>query len=149
MPFSMQAKILKAVETANRRQKRVLFEKLTRHFDGKLKGVTVAVWGLAFKAATDDVRESPALVLVEELLRAGAKVRVHDPAALEAARRSLGDRVVYAGQAYEAVEGAAALVIVTEWLEYGNPDFDRFADQITDSVVADLTDLYHRADEVR
>jgi len=101
--------ILKAVEEANARQKRVLFEKLARHFEGKLAGVTVAVWGLAFKAETDDVRESPALVVVDELLAAGAAVRVHDPAALATARRHLGDRVCYAAHAYEALEGAAAL----------------------------------------
>jgi UDPglucose 6-dehydrogenase len=134
--------ILKAVEQANQRQKRVLFEKLTRHFDGKLAGAIVAVWGLAFKAGTDDVRESPALVLVEDLLRAGAKVRVHDPAALESARRSLGNRVVYAGQAYEALAGAAALVIVTEWLEYRNPDFDRIKLLLTRPLIIDGRNLY-------
>jgi UDPglucose 6-dehydrogenase len=134
--------ILKAVEHANERQKRVLFEKLGRHFDGTLTGATIAVWGLAFKAETDDVRESPALELVEDLLRAGAKVRVHDPAALEAARRYLGDRVVYAGQAYEAVEGAAALVVVTEWLEYRNPDFDRIKRLLTRPLIVDGRNLY-------
>src|SRR5205807_1241116 len=87
--------------------------------------VTAAVWGLAFKAESDDVRESPALVLVEQLLEAGARVRVHDPAAMDTARHHLGDRVTYAGTAYGALEGAAALVIVTEWLEYRNPDFGR------------------------
>ena len=134
--------ILKAVENTNRRQKRVLYEKLARHFDGKLTGVVVAVWGLAFKAGTDDVRESPALILVEDLLRAGATVRVHDPAAIESARRSLGDRVVYAEQAYDAVEGAAALVIVTEWLQYRNPDFDRIKALLTRPLIVDGRNLY-------
>jgi UDPglucose 6-dehydrogenase len=134
--------ILKAVKDANERQKRVLFEKLARHFDGRFTGATVAVWGLAFKAETDDVRESPALVLVEDLLGAGANVRVHDPAALEAARRHLGDRVVYAGQAYEAVEGATALVIVTEWLEYRNPDFDRLKRLLARPLIVDGRNLY-------
>src|SRR5207248_736495 len=115
--------VLDAVETANERQKRVLYEKLARHFGGKLRNVTVGVWGLAFKAETDDVRESPALVLVEQLLEAGARVRAHDPAAMDTARRELGDRVTYAATAYEALEGAAALVIATEWLEYRIPDF--------------------------
>src|SRR3989441_552349 len=117
--------VLAAVEAANERQKRLLFEKLARHFAGELRRASVAVWGLAFKAETDDVRESPALVLVEELLRAGADVRVHDPAAVATARRHLGDRVTYAAHAYAALEGADALAIVTEWLEYRNPDFDR------------------------
>jgi UDPglucose 6-dehydrogenase len=134
--------ILAAVEAANERQKRVLFEKLARHFDGKLKGVTVAVWGLAFKAETDDVRESPALVLVEELLRAGAKVQVHDPAAVETARRHLGDRVTYAAHAYDALAGAAALAIVTEWLEYRNPDFDRIKRVLARPLIVDGRNLY-------
>jgi UDPglucose 6-dehydrogenase len=134
--------ILKAAETANECQKRVLFEKLERHFDGRLRGARVAVWGLAFKAETDDVRESPALVLVEALLGAGATVRVHDPAALETARRHLGDRVTYAAHAYEALEGAAALAVVTEWLEYRNPDFDRIKRLLTRPLIVDGRNLY-------
>jgi UDPglucose 6-dehydrogenase len=116
--------ILSAVEAANDRQKRLLFEKLRRHL-GSLKDTVIAVWGLAFKAETDDVRESPALVLIEELLAAGAKVQVHDPAAMESAARHLGNRVTYARQGYDALAGADALAIVTEWLEYRNPDFAR------------------------
>src|SRR5256712_9133380 len=107
--------VLSAVEAANERQKRRLFEKLQRHFDGRLRGASVAVWGLAFKAETDDVRDSPALALVEQLLRAGARVQVHDPAAVETARRHLGDRVTHAAHAYDALAGAAALAVVTEW----------------------------------
>ncbi len=134
--------VLEAVEAANERQKRVLFEKLRRHFDGRLSGAGVAVWGLAFKAETDDVRESPALVLVEELLRAGARVRVHDPAAQETARRVLGDRVTYAGHAYEALDGAHALAIVTEWLEYRNPDFERIKRLLARPLIVDGRNLY-------
>ena len=107
----VQLDILQAVESANERQKRVLFEKLERRLGPDLRGATIGVWGLAFKAETDDVRESPALVLVEQLLGAGARVRVHDPAAAASARRHLGDRVTYATNAYGAVEGAAALAI--------------------------------------
>ena len=134
--------VVQAVEVSNERQKRVLFEKLQRHFDGNLDGQTIAVWGLAFKAETDDVRESPALVLVEELLCAGAKVRVHDPAALETARRQLGDRVTYAAQAYDALQGAAALAIVTEWLEYRNPDFARIRQLLSRRLIVDGRNLY-------
>src|SRR5213595_189243 len=134
--------VLEAVELANERQKRVLFEKLQRHFGGNLSGQTFAIWGLAFKAETDDVRESPALVLVEELLCAGAKVHVHDPAALETARRSLGDRVTYAAQAYDALQGAAALAIVTEWLEYRNPDFARIRQLLSRRLIVDGRNLY-------
>ncbi len=137
--------ILASVEAANERQKRLLFEKLERHFDGKLAGTAVAVWGLSFKAETDDVRESPALVLAEALVSAGARVRVHDPAALESARRQLGDRVTYATHAYEAVDGAAALVIVTEWLEYRNPDFDRIKRLLARPLIVDGRNLYDPA----
>src|SRR5216117_3675075 len=134
--------ILKAVEAANERQKRVLFDKLMRHFDNKLRGETIAVCGLAFKAETDDVRESPALVLVEALLDAGATVRVHDPAALETARRHFGDRVCYASQAYDALTGAAALAIVTEWLEYRNPDFAKIKQLLARPLIVDGRNLY-------
>jgi UDPglucose 6-dehydrogenase len=134
--------VLKAVEAANEQQKRVLFDKLKRHFDGKLAGETIAVWGLAFKAETDDVRASPALVLVDALLAAGAKVRVHDPAALETARHHFGDRVSYAPQAYDALQGAAALAIVTEWLEYRNPDFTKIKQMLKRPVIVDGRNLY-------
>jgi UDPglucose 6-dehydrogenase len=134
--------ILHAVEAANEQQKRVLFEKLERHLGRELRGATVGVWGLAFKAETDDVRESPALVLVEQLLAAGARVRVHDPEALASARRHLGDRVTYAANAYDAVEGAAALAIVTEWLEYRNPDFERIKRALSRSLIVDGRNLY-------
>jgi UDPglucose 6-dehydrogenase len=134
--------ILNAVEAANARQKRLLFEKLERHFEGALKGRAVAVWGLAFKAETDDVRESPALVLVEALLGAGAAVRVHDPAAVETARRFLGDRVTYAPRAFDALDGADALAIVTEWLEYRNPDFTRMKQLMRRPLIVDGRNLY-------
>ena len=134
--------ILQAVDAANERQKRVLFEKLARRLGDGLRDATVAVWGLAFKAETDDVRESPALVLVEQLLAAGARVRVHDPAALASARRYLGDRVTYAKNAYDAVGGAAALAIVTEWLEYRNPDFERIKRALTRPLIVDGRNLY-------
>jgi UDPglucose 6-dehydrogenase len=137
--------VLKAVESGNERQKRVLFDKLARHFDGKLKGRTIAVWGLAFKAETDDVRESPALVLVEALLEAGATVRAHDPAAIETARHQLGDRVVYAASAYEALVGADALAIVTEWREYRNPDFARVKQTLSRPLIVDGRNLYEGA----
>jgi UDPglucose 6-dehydrogenase len=134
--------ILVAVEAANERQKRLLFEKLERHFEGKLKGRVIGVWGLAFKAETDDVRESPALVLVEALLAAGATVRVHDPAAIETARPHLGDRVTYAEHASDVLAGADALAIVTEWLEYRNPDFPRMRELMRRPLIVDGRNLY-------
>ncbi len=137
----MSLDILSAVEQANQRQKRVLFEKLLRHL-GSLSGKVIAVWGLAFKAETDDVRESPALVLIEELLRAGAKVQVHDPAAMETARQQLGSRVTCAGHGYDALAGADALAIVTEWLEYRNPDFARIKQLLKRLLIVDARNLY-------
>src|SRR5690349_4496037 len=124
------------------RQKSVLFEKIERHLKGSLKKRTVAVWGLAFKAETDDVRESPALVLVEALLAAGATVRVHDPEAMPTARRVLGHRVTYAEHAYDALAGADALAIVTEWLEYRNPDFARMKQLLARPLIVDGRNLY-------
>jgi len=134
--------ILRAVEEANDCQKRVLFEKLRRHFDGGLRGRTLAVWGLAFKADTDDVRESPALALVEALLEAGAEVRVHDPAALPTARRHLDGRVQWAEHAYGALEGAEALAIVTEWREYRSPDFQQIKRLLARPLIVDGRNLY-------
>lgn len=136
--------ILEAVEAANDRQKQLLASKLRAHL-GDLRGRAVAVWGLAFKAGTDDVRESPALVLIRELLAAGAEVRAHDPAARDTARRELGDRVVYAEHAYDALTGADALVIVTEWLEYRNPDFERIRHAMRRPIIVDGRNLYDPA----
>jgi UDPglucose 6-dehydrogenase len=137
--------VLEAVEAGNERQKRVLFEKLSRHFEGQLRERTIAVWGLAFKAETDDVRESPALVLIESLLAAGAAVRAHDPAAIETARRQLGDRVTYVEHAYDALSGADALAIVTEWREYRNPDFARIKQSLRRALIVDGRNLYEPA----
>ena len=133
--------ILTAVEEANARQKRVLFEKLERHL-GSLSGRVIAVWGLAFKAETDDVRESPALVLIEALLAAGARVQVHDPAAMKTAELQLGKRVAYAGNGFDALTGADALAIVTEWLEYRNPDFGRMKQLLKRPLIVDGRNLY-------
>jgi UDPglucose 6-dehydrogenase len=136
--------ILEAVEAANERQKLLLAAKLRTHL-GDLRGREIAVWGLAFKAGTDDVRESPAIVLIRELLASGATVRAHDPAARETARRELGDRVRYVDQAYEALERADALAIVTEWLEYRNPDFERMRSLLRRPIVVDGRNLYEPA----
>jgi UDPglucose 6-dehydrogenase len=133
--------ILSAVEAANHRQKKLLFEKLKRHL-GSLGGKVIAVWGLAFKAETDDVRESPALVLIEELLAAGATVQAHDPAAMDTAALHLGKRVTYAGHGFDALNGADALAIVTEWLEYRNPDFARMKQLLKRPLIVDGRNLY-------
>ncbi|XYH94798.1 UDP-glucose dehydrogenase family protein [Sorangium sp. So ce1128] len=120
-----ELEVVRAVESVNHRQKRLLGEKLRRHFDGALKGRTVAVWGLAFKPQTDDIRESPALVLIDDLLAVGAEVRAYDAAAIENVRAIAGDRITFCDSMYAAVEGADALALVTEWHEFRQPDFAR------------------------
>ena len=117
--------MLEAVEKINLRQKTIMLEKLLGHFDGKLAGRRLAIWGLSFKPRTDDIREAPALVLIDRLLEAGAKLHVHDPEAIENVRRRYADRLAYAAHPYEALEGADALVILTEWKEFVHPDFKR------------------------
>jgi UDPglucose 6-dehydrogenase len=137
--------VLDAVEEANDRQKHVLFAKLSEAMNGTLRGTRIAVWGLAFKPQTDDMRESPALTLIEELLGAGATVVAHDPVAMTEARRRLDDRISYAATNYDALTGAAALVVVTDWNEYRHPDFTRIKSALTRPIVIDGRNLYDPA----
>jgi UDPglucose 6-dehydrogenase len=134
--------VLDAVEGANERQKLRLHEKLVKAFGGPLRGARVAIWGLAFKPNTDDMREAPALVLIEQLLADGATVAVHDPAAMQEARHKLDDRVTYAESNYAALDGADALVIVTDWNEYRHPDFNRIKTALKRPIVIDGRNLY-------
>ncbi len=136
--------ILECVEAANERQKRVPLEKLRRAL-GDVRGRTVAVWGLAFKAQTDDMREAAALVVVGELLAGGAAVRVHDPKAMAEARRHFGDRVTYVEHRYDALQGADALVVLTEWQEYRVLDHARARTLMKQAVVVDARNLYEPA----
>ena len=134
--------VLRAVEQVNDRQKHRLFEKLSAALGGELRGIRVAVWGLAFKPQTDDMREAPALILIDQLLAAGARVCAHDPVAIDEARRRLGDRVQFAESNYDALAGADALVVVTDWNEYRHPDFARIRDVLRRRVVIDGRNLY-------
>ena len=134
--------ILDAVEAANARQKHLATAKLTRALGGALAGRRIAVWGLAFKPQTDDMREAPALALIDDLLAAGATVAAHDPEAMREARRRLGDRIGYASDAYDALTGADALVLMTEWNEYRSPDWDRIRAAMRTPVVVDMRNLY-------
>jgi UDPglucose 6-dehydrogenase len=136
--------VLEAVELANDRQKRRLFEKVHRALDGRLRGAHVAIWGLAFKPNTDDMREAPSLVLIDALRDAGAVVTAHDPAAMTAAQRAIGDGVRFAQSNYEAIEDADALVVVTDWNEYRHPDFNRMKAVMKTPVVIDGRNLYNR-----
>ena len=133
--------VLEAVEAANDRQKTRLFEKVSRAL-GTVRGARVAVWGLSFKPRTDDMRESPALVLIDALREAGATVCAHDPVAIHEARRRLGDSIEFAESSYDALRGADALVVVTDWNEYRHPDFERMKDLLRRPIIIDGRNLY-------
>jgi UDPglucose 6-dehydrogenase len=135
-------RVLEAVESANDRQKHRLFEKLSDTLGGKVKETRIAVWGLSFKPNTDDMRESPALTLIDAVLEAGGSVVAHDPAAMEEAKRRLGNRIAFAHTNYEALTGADALVIVTDWNEYRHPDFMRIKETLRRPIVVDGRNLY-------
>jgi UDPglucose 6-dehydrogenase len=134
--------VLKAVEQVNECQKRVVLEKVLRYLGPDLTGKIVGIWGLAFKAETDDMRESPAIPLIEGLLAAGARVQTHDPKATDSARMIFGDRVMYAADPYSAAHGADALTLMTEWLVYRNPDFDRVRKLLRRPLLVDGRNLY-------
>jgi UDPglucose 6-dehydrogenase len=141
------APLLQAVENVNRRQKNVLFQKIARHFGNDLRGKTVALWGLAFKPNTDDMREAPSRSLMEALWDAGAKVRAYDPVATAEAARIYGPRadLVLAQSAEEAVTDADVLAIVTEWQEFRSPDFDTLRQKLRHAVIFDGRNLYDPA----
>lgn len=135
-------RILRAAEEVNNRQKRTLFEKVTAHFGESVAGRRFGVWGLAFKPRTDDMREAPAITVIEALLGAGAEVHVHDPEALHEARRFFGDRIHYHRVNYEAIAGVDALLIITEWNEFRRPDFERMKDLMKQPVIFDGRNIY-------
>jgi UDPglucose 6-dehydrogenase len=142
-----EAKLLDAVEAVNKAQKQVLFDKLIKHYGGDIAGKTFAIWGLAFKPGTDDMREAPSRVLIEALWAAGAKVRAFDPAAAKEAKRIWGDRpdLTLTARGREALDGADALVIVTEWKEFRSPDFDYLKKTLKAPVIFDGRNLYDPA----
>ena len=139
--FQVPLRVLDAVEDANDAQKHVLFRKVQECL-GSVQGKRVAVWGLAFKPNTDDMREAPALVLIAELLAAGAEVIAHDPVAMHETERRIGKTITYAASNYEAIEGADALIVVTDWNEYRHPDFERIRTALRGAVVIDGRNLY-------
>ena len=134
-------RVLDAVEQANEAQKHLLFTKVERCL-GSVKGKRVAIWGLAFKPNTDDMREAPALVLIAELLAAGAEVVAHDPVAMHETERRIGKSIAYAESNYDALDGADALVVVTDWNEYRHPDFERIRKALRNPIIVDGRNLY-------
>jgi UDPglucose 6-dehydrogenase len=138
----VEPRVLDAVHEVNLCQKSVLFEKISKHFHGKLSGLTVGIWGLAFKPGTDDIREAPSLVLIDGLLARGAKLRVYDPEAIDNVRQRYGSKLVYCSHRDEVLEGADALAIVTEWKHFINPDFDKVRMLMRQPVIFDGRNLY-------
>jgi UDPglucose 6-dehydrogenase len=135
-------RLMQAVDEVNDAQKQVLFSKIKAHYGEGLAGKTLAVWGLAFKPRTDDIREAPALTLIDALLAAGAGVRVHDPEAMGNVRALYGDNLYYADRPYGALEGADGLAIVTEWPEFRNPDFELIRRLLKGHVIFDGRNIY-------
>ena len=138
-------RVLEAVEVVNDDQKHRLFQKLQQAIGPEVRGLRVAVWGLAFKPNTDDMREAPAITLIEDLLGAGASVAAHDPVAMPEARRRLGSSITFAESSYDALSGADALAIVTDWNEYRHPDFARIKSTLRRPVIVDGRNLYATA----
>lgn len=136
--------VLKAVETVNEKQKEILFEKLSKYFNGDLKGKTIAVWGLAFKPETDDMREAPSLILINKLLKAECIVRVYDPAAMTESKRRIGDTVYYAKDMYDALLDADTLMILTEWKEFRLPAWGVIKKAMRQSFILDGRNIYDK-----
>ena len=139
-----EMKVLKAVEEVNEKQKSILFEKLQRHYAGSLKGRTIALWGLAFKPETDDMREVPALVLIDKLTGSGCMVKVYDPIAMGECKRRIGDKVIYCKDMYDAVVDADALLLVTEWKEFRMPSFAVLEKTMAGKVIVDGRNIYDK-----
>lgn len=139
-----QMRVLKAVEEVNAHQKRVLFDKLNRHFNGDLKGRKIALWGLAFKPETDDMREATSVVLIRLLIEAGAEVTVYDPVAMNECHRVIGNQVHYADDMYEAVIGADALLLVTEWKQFRVPNWELLKKTMHTPLIFDGRNIYDR-----
>ena len=135
-------RILNAVEEVNDFQKSVLFNKVNTHFNNQLKGKTFAIWGLAFKPKTDDMREAPSLVIIENLLKSGANVVAYDPVAAHEAKRILGDTISYSDEMYDTLTKADALLIITEWPEFRSPDFDEISKRLNNKVIFDGRNIF-------
>lgn len=142
LDYGHNLRILEAVEAVNEDQKKRMFDKISKHFDASLAGKTFAIWGLAFKPNTDDMREAPSVVLVEALLEAGAIVKVFDPVAMKEAKHELGEKVYYAKDIYDAAENADAVVLVTEWNEFRLPDWKKLQTILKQKTVFDGRNLY-------
>jgi UDPglucose 6-dehydrogenase len=156
---NVPATVLKAVEAVNEEQKKMLFRMVVEHFRAKtgrkrplgkkpLAGRSIAVWGLSFKPRTDDMREAPSVVIIKNLLQAGAEIKAHDPVAMNEAYKIFKERIFLAGDSYDALKGADALAVVTEWNEFRTPDFARMKKLMRTPVIFDGRNIYNQ-DELR
>jgi len=134
--------VIKAVEKANEYQKNVIFSKMSKFFNNNFTNKVIGIWGLSFKPKTDDIREASSLILIEKLLEAGARVKGYDPAAMNEARKQLGNKIEYSADPYEAVLDADAMALMTEWAEFHLPDFTRMADLMKEKVIFDGRNIY-------
>lgn len=139
-----EMRVLKAVEVVNDQQKRILFDKLNNYFKGDLKGKTIALWGLSFKPETDDMREAPALVIIDLLLKAGCKINAFDPIAMEESKRRVGDIITYCKDKYEALLDADALLLLTEWKEFRVPSWNVMKKMMKTPIIFDGRNIYDR-----
>jgi len=139
-------RILQSVEEVNDDQKSVIFHKVSKYFNGNLNGKKIAMWGLSFKPNTDDMREAPALVLIDKFLEAGCKVRAFDPVAMEECHRRIGDVIEYADNIYDALEGCDCLVLVTEWTQFRSPKWDEVKNKLSHAVVFDGRNIFDKAE---
>lgn len=135
-------KIVNAVMDVNKKQKTRLVEKMRDHFGGEMEGKTIAIWGLAFKPNTDDIREAPALYIIDELIKSGVKVKAYDPEAMENIRNIIGDRIELAEDEYQVLDGADALIIATEWPVFRQPNFDLMVEKLNNKLIFDGRNLY-------
>jgi len=140
--YGYDMSVLQAVEDVNEIQKSILFRKAEKYFDTDLKGKTFGIWGLSFKPQTDDMREAPSLVVIENLLKAGAKVRAYDPVAMKEAKRMLGDKIEYAQEQYEVLKDVDGLFLITEWPEFKFPDFNKVKNLMKKHVIFDGRNVY-------
>ena len=136
--------ILKSADSVNFKQREVFIKKIEQYYNNNIKGKTFAVWGLAFKPNTNDMREAPAITIINHLLDKGAKINAYDPKAMESAKMIFGDKIIYANSSYDALKDADALILITEWNEFRRPDFNRVRDILHDKVIFDGRNIYDR-----
>lgn len=144
LDFGIDSDLLKATNKVNFNQRKIFTDKILKHYNNDIKNKTFAVWGLAFKPRTNDMRESPAITIIKTLLDKGAKIRAYDPKAMETAKSIFGDSIYYAGNSYEALENADALILITEWNEFKRPSFDKIKSSLKEAIIFDGRNQYDK-----